>query len=137
MRRIQAVLFDLDGTLLDTAPDMVNALNALREEQGEKPLPYETVRVAYAMSKEATHALMRHVATRFGKEGIRANVIAPGVITHPRFEQVMPPEVKQAMKSRIPVGRLGEAADIAPAFIYSYPRTPCDIRRPPSLRALG
>jgi NAD(P)-dependent dehydrogenase (short-subunit alcohol dehydrogenase family) len=73
----------------------------------------ETVRVAYAMSKEAAHALMRHVANRWGPEGIRANVIAPGVISHPRFEQVMPPEVKVAMKSRIPVGRLGEATDIA------------------------
>ena len=43
---LRAVLFDLDGTLLDTAPDMVGALNALREEQSLAPLPYETVRSA-------------------------------------------------------------------------------------------
>jgi N-acetyl-D-muramate 6-phosphate phosphatase len=44
--RLGAVLFDLDGTLLDTAPDMVGALNALRVEESAPPLPYETVRSA-------------------------------------------------------------------------------------------
>jgi phosphoglycolate phosphatase len=39
-----AVLFDLDGTLLDTAPDMVGALDELRRENGFAPLPFEEVR---------------------------------------------------------------------------------------------
>jgi N-acetyl-D-muramate 6-phosphate phosphatase len=41
---LRAVLFDLDGTLLDTAPDMVGALNALRREHALAPLPFEAVR---------------------------------------------------------------------------------------------
>jgi len=42
--RARAVLFDLDGTLVDTAPDMVGALNQLRREEGEGSLPLEHVR---------------------------------------------------------------------------------------------
>ncbi len=39
-----ALLFDLDGTLLDTAPDMAAALNALRIEEGLPALPLEIIR---------------------------------------------------------------------------------------------
>jgi len=39
-----AVLFDLDGTLIDTAPEMHLAVNVLLEEEGLNPLPYESVR---------------------------------------------------------------------------------------------
>lgn len=41
--RVRAMLFDLDGTLLDSAPDLVAALNWVRALEGLGPLPVETV----------------------------------------------------------------------------------------------
>lgn len=41
---IKAALFDLDGTLIDTAPDMGGALNNLLVEEGLSPLPIESIR---------------------------------------------------------------------------------------------
>jgi 2-phosphoglycolate phosphatase len=40
----RALLLDLDGTLLDTAPDMAAALNALRRAEGAAPLPFAAIR---------------------------------------------------------------------------------------------
>lgn len=39
-----AVLFDLDGTLVDTAPDMAASLNAIVQQEGLKPLDLEVIR---------------------------------------------------------------------------------------------
>jgi len=67
----RAVLFDLDGTLLDTAPDMAAALNRLLDEQGRSPLafadvrPYVShgstalVRLGFGHTDESTFATLR------------------------------------------------------------------------------
>lgn len=44
MPALRAVLFDLDGTLIDTAPDFAFVLNRLLERHGRPPIPYERVR---------------------------------------------------------------------------------------------
>jgi 2-phosphoglycolate phosphatase len=40
----EAILFDLDGTLIDTAPDMGGALNNLLREENREPLPLASIR---------------------------------------------------------------------------------------------
>lgn len=40
----RGVLFDLDGTLLDSAPDMVEAINILRRRHGEPDMPHAPLR---------------------------------------------------------------------------------------------
>ncbi|MEJ2478920.1 MAG: phosphoglycolate phosphatase [Acidihalobacter sp.] len=61
-RALQGVLFDLDGTLLDTAPDMAGALDALRAEAGLAPLPFEQVR------GHVSHGSLGLVRIGFGTE---------------------------------------------------------------------
>lgn len=41
---VRGVLFDLDGTLIDSAPDLAGAANRLRAEHGLAPLPLEALR---------------------------------------------------------------------------------------------
>jgi NAD(P)-dependent dehydrogenase (short-subunit alcohol dehydrogenase family) len=65
------------------------------------------------MSKVALTALARHVARRFSPQGIRANVICPGVIAHPRFAEMMPAEIVEEFTRSTLVGRLGRPIDIA------------------------
>ena len=61
LRSLQAVLFDLDGTLIDTAPDMVGALNDLRAEQSLAPIDYAVARA------HVSHGAFGLVDIAFGK----------------------------------------------------------------------
>lgn len=70
--------------------------------------------VAYSMSKSAGQALMRHVARRFGAQGIRANTLAPALILHSRIEKLVPPEMTDMAKAAAALkSRVGRPNDLA------------------------
>jgi NAD(P)-dependent dehydrogenase (short-subunit alcohol dehydrogenase family) len=74
----------------------------------------ERTRVAYAMSKAAALALMRHVAVRYGPDGVRANAIAPGVIRRPNQEHIFGPKLINWATSLAQIkSRIGHPEDIA------------------------
>ncbi|AYJ87055.1 SDR family oxidoreductase [Sphingomonas paeninsulae] len=73
----------------------------------------EPERVAYAMTKAAVNALMRHVASRWGKEGVRANSIAPGMVLTAQIRDNLAPDFIDRVLAAHRSWRLGESADIA------------------------
>jgi NAD(P)-dependent dehydrogenase (short-subunit alcohol dehydrogenase family) len=82
----------------------------------------EAQRVAYAMAKAGVNALVRHIANRWGKEGIRANAIAPGLVrTEKNFEILEGQGVLAAVLSSMRSPRVGQPADIGAmvAFLAS------------------
>jgi len=52
-RGLRAVLFDLDGTLLDTAPDFYTVTNRLLAEEGRGPMPWAVLRAAVSSGSRA------------------------------------------------------------------------------------
>lgn len=73
----------------------------------------EPERVSYGISKSGINALMRHVATRWGRQGIRANAVAPGLVLTEKTRDTIPPEFKQSALDSTRSSRLGEPEDIA------------------------
>ena len=75
----------------------------------------ENTRPAYAAAKSGLNALMRHVASRWGREGITANCVAPGFVYTPEMQasELVPQALLDGMLARIPGTRLGQVEDIA------------------------
>jgi N-acetyl-D-muramate 6-phosphate phosphatase len=75
--RPEALLFDLDGTLVDTAPDLARATNALRAHHGLAPLPYATIRAQVSNGGSALVTLALDIAREAeGHDEARAFLLA-------------------------------------------------------------
>lgn len=73
---------------------------------------------SYGSSKAAANHLTRNMAFDLGPRGIRVNAIAPGAIKTDALASVLKPEMEKAMLKHTPLGRLGEADDIAYAALF-------------------
>lgn len=73
---------------------------------------------SYSSSKAAVNHLTRNIAFDLGPMGIRVNCIAPGAIKTDALASVLTPEREKAMLKHTPLGRLGEAEDIANAALF-------------------
>jgi NAD(P)-dependent dehydrogenase (short-subunit alcohol dehydrogenase family) len=119
----RTVAVNLRGHLLCTRavlPHLLkNAESAIVYTSSGSAHGAEPTRPSYAMTKAGINALMRHVAARWGKEGVTANVLAPGFTVTGEMKVSMEANAEEAMKwakfyrDRTPHTRLGEAEDHA------------------------
>ncbi len=68
--------------------------------------------IAFATAKSGLVTFSRYIAQEFGREGITANVIAPG-LTETDANVYMPQEAKQQIASLTALGRVGKPEDVA------------------------
>jgi 3-oxoacyl-[acyl-carrier protein] reductase/7-alpha-hydroxysteroid dehydrogenase len=73
--------------------------------------------VAYPTSKFAVNGLTKSLARELAPDHIRVNAVAPGV-TNTDMVANLPEAMREGIKKTIPLGRIGEAQDIANAFLY-------------------
>lgn len=78
---------------------------------------------AYAATKAALRAVVRGAATELAARNIRVNAISPGPIETPIFGKMGLPrkaadELVQGIASRVPLGRIGSADEIAGAAVF-------------------
>jgi NAD(P)-dependent dehydrogenase (short-subunit alcohol dehydrogenase family) len=78
----------------------------------------EPQRPSYGISKSGINALMRHVSSRWGREGIRANCVAPGLVLTKTIRDNSDDAFRDFALSLGRVDRLGEPEDIAAAVAF-------------------
>lgn len=74
--------------------------------------------LAYGPSKAAMAALARELTVLYGRQGIRANTVAPGHVLTPLAMSLLPAEMRAKRRNVGPLGVEGDAWDVAHAVRY-------------------
>jgi NAD(P)-dependent dehydrogenase (short-subunit alcohol dehydrogenase family) len=74
--------------------------------------------IDYASTKGAIVAFTRSLSENLAEKEIRVNGVAPGPIWTPLIPSTFPPEKVAKFGSDVPLGRAGEPAEVAPAYVF-------------------
>jgi 3-oxoacyl-[acyl-carrier protein] reductase len=73
--------------------------------------------VAYTAAKAGLVGMAHTLAAEWGRHGIRVNVVMPGLVATPKV-LALPEPVREAMSAVLPLGRIGEAAELAGTIAF-------------------
>ncbi len=77
------------------------------------------MQIHVSAAKAGVDAITRNLSVEWGRHGIRVNGIAPGPIEDTEgMKRLLPPELKEKMTRKIPLGRFGRIADIENAALF-------------------
>ncbi len=100
--------------MLERGGGSIINMSSMAGDQGSPGL------IAYGVSKAAVAHLTRYIAVQYGKQNVRCNTIAPGVIATPQLLENAPDLPAQTLET-LPSTRVGEPEDVAAlvAFLAS------------------
>lgn len=75
---------------------------------------------AYSAAKHGVIGLTKTAALEYAKQGIRVNAVCPGPVQTPLVDKIVAvrPEIVGAITDREPVGRMGQASEVAGAVVW-------------------
>jgi 2,4-dienoyl-CoA reductase [(3E)-enoyl-CoA-producing], peroxisomal len=77
------------------------------------------MQIHVSAAKAAVDAITRNLSAEWGRYGIRVNGIAPGPIDDTEgMKRLVPPQIKDLISKKIPLGRFGRIADIENAALF-------------------
>lgn len=77
------------------------------------------MQIHVSAAKAGVDAITRNLSVEWGRHGIRVNGIAPGPIEDTEgMKRLLPDEIKDKIRRKIPVGRFGRIADIENAALF-------------------
>jgi len=107
-------LFWVTQEALDHLPDGGSIINNSSIQAYQ---PSESL-LDYAATKAAINNFTVNLASELGPRGIRVNAVAPGPIWTPLQPATQPPEKVEKFGADTPLGRAGQPAEVAPAFVF-------------------
>ena len=100
----------------DVIPHMPSGGSIINSSSVNSDMPKPTL-APYAMTKAGIANFTASLAQMYGEKGIRANSVAPGPIWTPLIPATMPEEKVKTFGEDVPLGRVGQPAELAPVYV--------------------
>lgn len=112
------------GTMIATRealPHLVATKGAIVNTVSNTALQGQVIQAAYSASKAAVIQMTRSVATAYGRQGVRCNAVAPGMVMTEALKSAFPPALRRIVEDETLRDQLAEPEDIAEivAFLAS------------------